>query len=262
MKKLLVVFMLFCAFAVTSLPAQQYNLLERITASSYAIIEKGTEQNNKGLLMQARATLEQALSVQPENPCLLYAMAFTEYRILCTGFASGDDGLFGQFADSAIVHAEKAQSDPRFKSDASALLGSVYGMKIAKNWVQAPFLGPKSSHLLEEAVQSDSTNPRAWFFTGVSQFSTPEFFGGSKKKAAESFDRAIRCAESAAAGDSLLPHWGLLDAMIWRGRTAEAAGELTGAIAVYHRVLELAPEYGWVKYSLLPEAEKKLASSK
>jgi hypothetical protein len=30
---------------------------------------------------------------------------------------------------------------------------------------------------------------------------------------------------------------------------------------MYRKVLELAPEYGWVKYALLPDAEKKLAAT-
>ncbi|MGD0337729.1 MAG: hypothetical protein ABSB78_02965 [Bacteroidota bacterium] len=262
MKKQLTVFAISCLCVISSLMAQQQPSLAEILSSAYATIEKGVEQNNKGVLMQARATLEQALNVNPENPYVLYAIGFAEYRILCTSFASKDDALFGQLSDSIIVHAEKAGSDPRLKSDASALLGSVYGMKISKNWNDAPILGPKSSRLLDEAVQADSLNPRAWFFTGVSQFSTPEFFGGGKKKATASFDRAIRCAEAASSGDSLLPHWGLLDALIWGGRSAEANNDLAAAVAMYHRVLEHAPEYGWVKYVLLPDAEKKLATAK
>ncbi len=255
---LIVVAWLICASALT---AQGQPSLATILGIAYQSIEKGVQQNSKGTLLQARALLEQALNANPDNPFVLYAMGYSEYRILCTGFATGDNQLFDQFSDSAIYHTEKAAADPRLKSDASALLGSVYGMKVSKNWNQAQVLGPKSSRLLAEAVASDSANPRAWFFAGVSQLSTPEAFGGSKKKAAASFLRAIHYAETASAADSLLPRWGLLDALIWSGRTAEASDDIATAISMYRRVLELAPEYGWVKYGLLPGAEKKLPAS-
>jgi tetratricopeptide (TPR) repeat protein len=262
MKKQLFVIAALWLFSLSSLTAQGQPSLGTILDLAYQSIDTGVQQNNKGALMQARALLEQALNANPDNPYVLYAMGYAEYRILCISYVKGEDQLFDQFSDSTISHAEKAAADSRLKSDASALLGSVYGMKISKNWNQAQVLGPKSSRLIAEAIQSDSTNPRAWFFAGVSQYSTPEFFGGGKNKAAVSFLRAIRCAESASVSDSLLPRWGLLDALIWSGRTAEATEDPATAISMYRRVLELAPDYGWVKYNLLPDAEKKLATAK
>ena len=262
MRKTLFVIAVVMLFALSSLTVHGQPVLGTILDRAYQSIDTGVQRNSKGALMQARALLEQALNANPGNPYVLYAMGYAEYRILCIGYANGDDDLFDRFSDSAISHAERAAIDARLKSDASALLGSIYGMKISKNWLQAPILGPKSSRLLADAVESDSTNPRAWFFTGVSQFSTPEFFGGGKEKAAASFLHALRYAERAVTADSLLPRWGLLDALIWSGRTAEATDDPATAISMYRRVLERAPEYGWVKYNLLPGAEKKLAASK
>ncbi len=257
MKRLLFAVMLLAASTV--LRAQQ-NDLPRVLASAYASIETGVEHDDKTALMRSYSVLGQALAQHPGNPYVLYALSFAEYRLIVKAYVAGDDDLFSALADSAVAHLERIAYDPVMKSDACALLGSIYGMKISKSWIKAPILGPKSNRFIEEAIAADSSNPRAWFFAGVSKYSTPEFFGGSKDEAATCFARAITCAERESTADSLRPHWGLVDAMIWSGRTAEEKNNFRTAESTYRHVLEIAPEYGWVKFVLLPGVEKKLGA--
>ncbi len=238
------------------------SLLVQTISTGYDLTEQGVVKNDKKLLLHARAILEQASVAVPDNPYVTYALGYSEYRLCAYAFGNNDDNLFDQYADSTITRMEKIESDSVMKSEASAVLGGVYGMKIAKNFMKSPFLGPKSHRYSEEAVNADSTNPRAWLFLGQSQLGSPAFFGGSSIKAAESFASSVSLAEKKLVRDSLAPRWGLLDALIWSGRAAEANNDLTSAVKFYHRVLEIEPEHGWVKYRLLPDAEQKLAAKK
>jgi hypothetical protein len=246
------------------IPSKMYSQesLNHQVIEGYNLLQKGADTNNKDLLLQAHTILKQASMKAPDNSFVTYALGYAEYKFCTYAFAKSDTGLFNIYSDSVIVRMEKIKSDPHLKSDASAILGVTYGMKIASHPMDAAVLGPKSFNEINVAVETDSSNPRAWLVLGQFQLEGPKSLGGGPEKAIESFARAIRCAEIIQIRDSLAPRWGLLEAYIWSGDAAAENNDPKSAISFYHRALQISPDNLWVKNELLPEAEEKLNRKK
>jgi tetratricopeptide (TPR) repeat protein len=210
---------------------------------------------DRALLLKARAIFERALEIEPENPLILYHLAYTEYCLLLYGMAKKDDRLFNKFIDLAIEHTRKAMEIEGNWSELPALLSNLYGIKIANNWLYGPVLGPKSSDLIELAIKLDSANPRAWLIRGISKFNTPAIFGGDLNEAIESLKRAIKLFESENKSETQ-PDWGYPDAFIWLGICYEKRKELNMAIRCYEKALEIEPDFQWAKHKIMKLKQK------
>ncbi|MEO6462595.1 MAG: tetratricopeptide repeat protein, partial [Candidatus Eisenbacteria bacterium] len=90
-------------------------------------------------------------------------------------------------------------------------------------------------------------------------FHKPAFVGGGADKARAKFDEAIVLfARAGAAGGGDLD-WGKDDVYVWAGRAAMKEKDYAAAKAYYEKALAANPNNGWVRGSLLPNAEKQLA---
>jgi Flp pilus assembly protein TadD len=117
-------------------------------------------------------------------------------------------------------------------------------------------LGPRASSSIDRAVALEPENPRIVLQQGVSAFHTPGMFGGGADKA----ERLLRrCVELFAREprDKAWPNWGRADAHAWLGQVRAKRGDRGAARAEYERALAIAPEFGWVRYVLLPALDKK-----
>ncbi len=259
MKKIIVI-ILVLVFGSTFAKQQNEDVKQKIIYVKN-ILAEGSIKNNLSLLFEGQAIMERLYLSNPSR-ITLYYLTYAEHEIIKYSLASRDDELFDKTIDIAIEHAEKLVEQDKNWSEALALLSSLYGMKISKSWIYGPFLGPKSSELVDLAVKKDSSNPRAWLIRGISKFNTPSFFGGSVEEALLCFLRSVKLFETISPKDSIQPNWGYLDALAWLGITYEKLGQLSSALEVYHKALKIEPNYAWVKFVLLPGLEKKLKQQK
>ena len=116
------------------------------------------------------------------------------------------------------------------------------------------FLGGKSSSNIEEATKLDPSSPLVWQVYGVSKLFTPEMWGGDAKVALESFEKAVKLYE--ASDVQKASNWRYLDALAWLGQAYATNNQKDMAKKVYEKALEVEPNFGWVKYSLLPAINK------
>ncbi len=241
----IVLFLAFFNFVFAQNDSQFYNLIIK----GKDLVKDGYATFNKALLMEARSLFERAVSIKPESPLAFYHLAYSEYCLLIYAL-NFDDELFNKLIDIAIRHAEESMNLNDKWSEPPALLSSLYGLKIAKNWIQGPFLGPKSSRLIEVAIILDSLNPRAWLVRGISKFNTPSIFGGDIDEAIENLKRAIDLFERNNIADPLGPDWGYIDALVWLGKCYERKKQFEKAAEFYKRALEVEPRFGWAKREL------------
>lgn len=68
--------------------------------------------------------------------------------------------------------------------------------------------GATAGTLLEEAGQLNKDNPRVDLLQGQSLYYTPEQFGGSKEKAKEKFELALKKFAAFKPASDIAPHWG------------------------------------------------------
>lgn len=208
---------------------------------------------------EARALFERATNDEHRSAWAHYYVALADYN-LANLLAQNDKGAAGDHLDSAIEHL-KAGIEREESAEAYALLSSVYGRKIGFKPLMGMFLGPKADKALDRAKELEPDNPRAILTEAVSDFNTPKMFGGSKARAMEGFQRAIDLFGQEEATDPLLPRWGHEDAYAWLGIAHNDKGDTTAARRAFEQALAVNPDYGWVKYVLLPGLDAEAGSN-
>jgi len=160
-----------------------------------------------------------------------------------------------KFVEAGIQHLEKSvQRDNKF-AEAYALLGSLYGEKIGGNPQLGMALGPKSGMMMENARQLAPDNPRVAYLDAIGKNFTPAMFGGGKDKAVAGLYHAAELFAKWQRNDPLAPDWGHPECYAWLGNILAERGKPAEARTALGKSLELRPDFGWVKYELLPKLE-------
>ena len=177
-----------------------------------------------------------------------------DYRI--AGLLEGESKDPSEHLNAAVEHLKKAtEIDPQ-AAEAYALLSSVYGWQIGLSPMKTMILGPRVGQASRKAQQLAPDNPRVVLSAAISDFNTPEMFGGSKEKGLQGLQRAAELFAQEGPTDPIQPVWGHREAYAWLGIAYQGRGELESARAAFEKALEIDPDFGWVKDWLLPELEK------
>jgi tetratricopeptide (TPR) repeat protein len=234
-------------------------------SSQNALLKKGkalTEQAyasyNQDLFLNARKIFEQIYDSSKTNLLPLYYMTFIDYKLLEMSLRQQGDEQFNKYYDGAEKNALQIVENKDWESEGKTLLAAIYMMKIAKSPMAAISLAPKIAGLMAEAEKSNPVNPRAYLIDGMMKFNTPKTYGGSFEIAADNFRKAVSIYEKQDTTYTLQPSWGYLEALTWLGRSLDQLDNAESAKFYYQKVLSIQPEYGFVKYYLLPNLEKKI----
>ena len=103
-------------------------------------------------------------------------------------------------------------------------------------------------------------NPRVALLDGINTLYKPAFVGGGADKAVLRFGEAQVLYAAETVTDPAAPDWGRDDVYLWDGRAQAKTGDFKGAKESYTKALAANPSNGWVRHSLLPDVEKKLAA--
>ena len=210
--------------------------------------------NDLDSMYAARATFERALADTGLVAWGHYYIALADYRI--AGLLEGESKDPSEHLNAAVEHLKKAtEIDPQ-AAEAYSLLSSVYGWQIGLSPMKSMLLGPRVGKAAQKAKQLAPDNPRVVLSAAISDFNTPEMFGGNKEKGLQGFQRAAELFAQEEPTDPIQPVWGHREAYAWLGIAYQNQGELESARAAFGKALEIDPDFGWVKYWLLPELEK------
>lgn len=241
------------SLSVTTINAQekteQNNLQDAI-----ALCDKAQVAFNSNLLQKAKEIFEKNNS----DAASLYYQTLCEYKLLEMSTRPGSENLFDKNFESGAANAEKLSLFKGYESEGKTLLAALNMMKIATNPMAAVTLTPKIHSLLDEAQKINPDNPRSYIIRGIMKLQTQAMFGGSIEDAAKNFSKAIQLFEDTDETDPVKPHWGYLEVLTWMGQTQEKLGSPETAKFFYQKVLNIEPEYAWVKHSLLPKLLEKI----
>lgn len=198
-----------------------------------------------------------------------YYAAYANYRLGSTVFQQNERRAQDQFEQAArqLKTALEMQSN---LAEAHALLASVYGQLLQHVPERGSELGPKSARHMERALNLAPENPRVLLLKAISEFYTPEKWGGSKEDAHERFQAATQAFEREAtaasqpsrrADASLSPTWGHAEAYAWLGVASMKLDQPMSAKKAFENALEVDSEYAWVKDRLLPQLRNEQQSS-
>ena len=227
---------------------------DSLIVSGKQMLQAGENANDLDSMYAARATFERALADTGLSAWGHYYIALADYRI--AGLLEGESKDPSEHLNAAVEHLKKAtELDPQ-AAEAYSLLSSVYGWQIGLSPMKSMLLGPRVGKAAQKAKQLAPDNPRVVLSAAISDFNTPEMFGGSKEKGLQGFLRAAELFAREEPTNPIQPVWGHREAYAWLGIAYQNQGELESARAAFEKALEIDPNFGWVKYALLPELEK------
>lgn len=202
----------------------------------------------------AVAARKQSAKKEVGNRQLQFQLALTQFGLLSSTMRNSDKELFDEFYDEtedllqSIMEADQKWGEPM------ALLSATYGLKMAYSPLQGMFLGAKSSSLVEKAKKLNPNSPLVWKIAANSKYFTPEMWGGDLGEAIEAYEKCIRLYE--ADPEKLKFNWMYLDALAFMGQAYTKNGDTGKAIATYEKALRAEPEFGWVRFVLLPKVKE------
>jgi tetratricopeptide (TPR) repeat protein len=227
-----------------------------VVADTERAIERAYLQGDRAALAAAIKPVDAALAANSSDPALVYERAFGHYAASASLFRAADKAELKSELKAAAAMLATVHGQPW---EAAALHGSILGQLIGlEGGMSGMTLGPKSNQLISGALKQSPNSPRALLFHGIGLLNTPPMFGGDAAKGAKLIQRAID-AFAAADEKSAGPHWGSADAWAWLGIAKRGAGDAEGARAAWQKALAIQPNYGWVKFALLPSLDKKNA---
>ena len=213
------------------------------TADNTALVEDYARA--KGLLNTCTAG--------DEYQCLAeYYLGYADYRLGVVVYRMDKEKAI-VYLDSAVGHLEKALEKEDGFAEAHALLSSCYGIKISHAPFKAIVLGPRSGKEMQKARDLSPGNPRIALLEGIGTYNTPALFGGGKEKGLEALKKAAELFERWKTADSLQPDWGSAEVYAWIGIAYRDRNETILARKAFESALRINPDYGWVKYGLLPK---------
>ena len=241
---------LVCIFSITPSFAQP---ADSLLISGRQMLQAGGNANDLDAMYAARATFERTLADTGLSAWSHYYIALADFRIASLLRSSEENkDRTSEHLKAAVEHLKKAtEIDPQ-AAEAYALLSSVYGQQVALSPLRSMLLGPKAGKAVQKAQQLAPDNPRVVLSAATSAFKTPKMFGGSKEKGLQGFQRAAELFAQEEPTDPIHPVWGHREAYAWLGIAHQDLGELEQARSAFEKALEIDPDFGWVKYVLLP----------
>ena len=229
---------------------------DSLIVSGRQMLQAGENANDLDSIYAGRATFERALADTGLAAWGHYYIALADYRIASLLVAGEENKAATKHLESAVEHLKKAtEIDPQ-AAEAYALMSSAYGLQIGLSPMKSMFLGPRVGKAAQKAKQLAPDNPRVVLSAAISDFNTPEMFGGSKERALQGLQRAVELFAVEEPTGPVQPVWGHSEAYAWLGIAYQNQGELESARAAFEKALVIDPDFGWVKYELLPKLDK------
>lgn len=137
-----------------------------------------------------------------------------------------------------------------------AYRAAISGFKIGLNKFKAPFLGPASIRYAENALKLNPENYFALLQMGNIQFYMPRVFGGSVDEAIAYFLKAKAVLEKNKA--AIRQDWNYLNLLTIIAQAYSDTGDYNKAKYYYDMILEIEPNFQWIKDELYKELMQKL----
>ncbi|MFC2138541.1 tetratricopeptide repeat protein [Bacteroidota bacterium] len=193
----------------------------------------------------------------PDDTLLLYNLvrSYVGYTNACIGNQNKETfDLIIQKAERYSKILTKLIPD---WAKAFALESAIISSKLAFEPQKGMMLGPKNQKAIDKAIKLNDKEPLAWYQIAGNKLHTPEQFGGSVPKAIEYYLKSIELFEHDS--NLLTNNWQYLNALTWIGIAYDKAGKYPEAVNSFNKALEFEPDFGWIKFVLMPDTKKKMA---
>jgi tetratricopeptide (TPR) repeat protein len=181
----------------------------------------------------------------------LYDLTYTLYGYIAYCIVTGDKNKARYYLNKAIKNVNTLLKYHPSKAEIYSLKGALYGFEIGLNPVKAIDYGIKSIKSINRAVELDNDNARVLMELGNLKYYTPKILGGGLKKAIYYHEKSVSMFESSE--EELKGNWLYLLVLTNLGRWYSEDQRLSKAMETYKKILDIEPDYIWVKKYLYPE---------
>jgi len=193
----------------TFLVATSFSQSEKYIAAmkkNIAEIDSALIKNDAARLVDIAASFERIGDAEKTQWLPFYYAAYCQITF---SFIKNDPASNDGIADKADQLLEKAEALEKSNSEVSLLKAMSASLRMLVNpmerWMD---LGPKIQNYSQDAMTQDPTNPRPYWFSGVSLKNTPEQFGGGCGTAKPQLDKAMELFGTFKPASDLHPNWG------------------------------------------------------
>ena len=194
-------------------------------------------------------TMEFEYRQQPD-PGLLYDILLAKYGLIGYYLGTDQENEAEAMLDRANNYLDILSEDRNYRAEAKLFEAAFYGFRIGLRPRRAVRFGPRSSRLIDEALEINPDYPRAHIEKGNVLYYAPSIFGGSKSKAIEHYEKAIELMEDSMANNH---RWLYLSTLVSLAEAYKEAGDRETGIAILEKALRFEPDFHWVKEEKLPE---------
>ena len=181
----------------------------------------------------------------------LYDLTYTIYGYIAYCIVTGDKNKARYYLDKARKYVNILLKYHSSQAEIYSLEGAMYGFEIGLNPVKALDYGIKSIKSLNKAVDLDKNNARVLMELGNMKYYTPKILGGGLKKAIYYHEKSVSMFESGE--EDLKGNWLYLLVLTNLGRWYSEDQRLSKAREIYKKILDIEPDYIWVKEYLYPD---------
>ncbi len=225
----------------------------KVVAAKRALARSVYGKGNAGLI-KTRALFEAMANADPDSALLHYWVAVVDWRLVPR--LDEDKKQAQRYCKDGITHADQALKIDPGSAEAMAIKAGLQGLGIRLDPQNMMTLGMEMMQTNTRALEMGPGNPRVNFIDALNTLHKPAFVGGGPDKALPKFQKSIELFGKETVTDSTAADWGHEDAYVWAGRTAMQLKDYDAARGFYEKALEISPDNGWVKNTLLPEAKK------
>lgn len=198
----------------------------------------------KGDLQSCKNHLDACENNYIETPTIDYLYFLAKSRYLYTAFLLEKEKFDDVKAmlpklESASTELEK---NAKYTSYAQSLKAAMYAMTARIDMSKLISAGMQCSKLAEQALATDSDNPYANTEFGHIKFHAPYIFGGDCAEASEYYKKAVESFEKNPK--DLTCNWYYINTLLFLAKSYEETDQPKQAIAVYDKIIKLAPLFG------------------
>ena len=187
----------------------------------------------------------------------LYYLVQTQYGYIGYLIGAEQKRTARDYLNNAEDNTELLLDKNPKNADAIAIKASLLAYNIALAPYKAPFLGPRSMNLIDEALAINNKSAQALLEKGNATHYAPSMFGGDPIAAIEYYRKAMKQMEITNNGKPPKT-WMYLNTFTQLAMAQQKANLLQNALGTYNRILSIAPNFKWVKDELLPDLQKKI----
>lgn len=194
--------------------------------------------------------IERFRSIYPKNWYGVYYQAYIYDHIATLNLKKNEDKA-DQYFDKSLELLDLALEE---KKDVVlySMYADILGKKIGISGIRGMTLGPKSQSIIEKAKAIDRNHPRLLLTEAISKMMTPGFFGGDKELSRRLLIKTLSILENYTYKDHLMLKISKADIYAWLSQLDILEEKNVSAKENAQKALAIEPEYGFVKYALLP----------